>query len=80
MEKWKQHPYFKHYQPGLADTLAAGMERMERWGFFGNAAVPAIGEVYATKLVPEMLGKVLSGELDTAQGLAWLGDRLPGAP
>jgi multiple sugar transport system substrate-binding protein len=80
VEQWKQHPYFAHYQPGLADTLAAGMERLERWGFFGSTAVPAIGEVYATKVVPEMLGKVISGEMDAGQGVAWLEHRLARRP
>ncbi|MDF1554323.1 MAG: extracellular solute-binding protein [Deferrisomatales bacterium] len=80
VQKWKEHPYFAHYQPGLADTLAAGMDRMERWGFFGTTAVPAIGEVTATKVVPEMLGKVISGEMDAAQGLIWLEQRLARLP
>lgn len=76
LEEWRKHPYFRYYPEGLADRLAAGMDKLRRWGWHEGRRYPEITKVYAQKIVPALVGEVLEGRLSTADAADRLGEEL----
>ena len=63
VEEWKGHHYFSYYEPGLAEAVASGMEKIQRWGYSEGKTFPQISDIYGLKLVPDILGRVLGKKM-----------------
>ena len=63
LEEWKGHHYFSYYEPGLADTIASGMEDIRRWGYTEGTTFPEISDIYGLKLIPMTVGRILAKKM-----------------
>ena len=63
LEEWKGHHYFSYYEPGLAETIASGMESIQRWGYSEGTTFPKIGDIYGLKLIPMTVGRILAKKM-----------------
>ncbi|MDY7032153.1 MAG: extracellular solute-binding protein [Thermodesulfobacteriota bacterium] len=63
LEEWKGHHYFSYYEPGLAETIASGMENIQRWGYSAGMTFPKIGDIHGLKLVPMTVGRILAKKM-----------------
>jgi multiple sugar transport system substrate-binding protein len=74
IDEWRKHQFFSEYEEQMAERIASGMERIERWGFVEERD-PKISDVYALKLFPQAVGKLLDGE-PTESVIEWLYDEI----
>ncbi len=76
LARWRTQALFASYDPGLPDDLAAGFTRLARWGFGAPNGPRLIGDLYASKRVPEMVGRVLDNGEPPERALAWLREKV----
>jgi multiple sugar transport system substrate-binding protein len=76
VDRWSKHEIFSHYEAGFAEGLASGLEKIERWGYREGRSFPLISQVYGRKVIPQLVNKVLEGELEVEQAAGYLRTRL----
>jgi multiple sugar transport system substrate-binding protein len=65
------------YGREVADTLMAGVETFDRWGFSeGRGAL--VAKIYGTKVIPEILKRLLEEELTPSQAAELMEQRVKG--
>ncbi len=72
LARWRDQALFAPYDPGLPDALAEGFTRLARWGFGRPGGARLVGDLYASKRVPEMIGRLLDDREPPEQALDWL--------
>jgi multiple sugar transport system substrate-binding protein len=73
---WSKHEIFLHYEPGFAEGLASGLEKIERWGYRDGNSFPLISEIYGRKIVPQLIDKVLENKVAVDDAGNYLETRL----
>lgn len=74
IERWKEHEYFAEYSPELADQIISGFNFIERWGYQDGKVFPGVAELYSELPIPQVIGKLLEGELTPAEAAQWVQD------
>jgi multiple sugar transport system substrate-binding protein len=63
------------YGRETADALVAGVDAIDRWGFAeGRGAL--VAKIYGTKIIPEILKRMLEGELSPGQAAELIDERM----
>jgi multiple sugar transport system substrate-binding protein len=61
----------------VVESLVAGVEGFDRWGFAaGKGAL--VSKIYGTKVIPEILKRYLDGEISAAEAARMMDDRVKG--
>jgi len=76
VRKWSKNPIFSHYEEGLAESLASGLEKIERWGYRSGKSFPLISGIYGRKLIPDMVNRVLEEKIAPDEAAKYLEERL----
>ncbi|GAB4255871.1 ABC transporter substrate-binding protein [Deferrisoma sp.] len=76
LTRWREQALFAPYDPKLPDALAEGFTRLARWGFGRPGGGRLIGDLYASKRVPEMIGRLLDDREPPEKALEWFRARL----
>jgi len=61
----------EYYEPGVINSILAGVERFDRWGFAAGKG-ELITKIYRTRVIPKVLKRYLDGEIFTAEATASL--------
>ena len=76
VQKWSQNDIFSHYEEGLAENLAEGLEKIERWGYRDGESFPLISGIYGRKLIPDMVNRVLEEKIAPEEAAKYIEERL----
>jgi multiple sugar transport system substrate-binding protein len=76
VDRWSKHEIFSHYERGFAESLASGLERIERWGYREGRSFPLISQIYGRKIIPQLVNRVLEDKLSAQEAPQHLKMRL----
>ncbi len=76
IDEWKKHEYFSYYEPEMAEKISNGMAGIKRWGWLDGKVFPLITDIYAKRIFPAAIDKVIADEMSPEKAVRWAIERI----